>query len=72
MRQGDSKVLYATSDGGQHWTKQYVAFNVDASQLNFVTPDTGWAIELQPNSNRQLLKTTDGGHTWEQVSYTIS
>ncbi len=68
----DSKVLYATSDGGQHWAKQYTAFNIDVPQFNFATPDTGWAIEIQPDSTRQLLKTTDGGHTWEQVAYTVS
>ncbi|GAC1388621.1 MAG: hypothetical protein NVSMB49_01320 [Ktedonobacteraceae bacterium] len=68
----DSKVLYATSDGGQHWTKQYAAFNMNAPQFNFVSPGIGWAIEVQPNSNRQLLKTTDGGQTWKQVAYTIS
>lgn len=67
--------LYATSDGGQHWTNLPTTPNFyDVSSLNFVSAEIGWAIEISqvgpgPTS---LLKTTDGGKTWVVVPFPSS
>lgn len=74
--------LNLTSDGWQHWTairlpttfKQIYGFD-------FVSPTTGWAFAEnrtkffpEPGGGRSkgdiiaLLQTTNGGHTWRQVS----
>jgi photosystem II stability/assembly factor-like uncharacterized protein len=66
--------LYATSDGGQHWTKLPANPNSqDIEVLNFVSAEIGWAID---NPHAQfapgptiLLKTTDGGRTWTVVPF---
>lgn len=70
----DKTHLYTTSTGGQQWTE--LATNPPLhrlSSLNFVTHTIGWAIgSTQPNSiSRSLLKTTDGGHTWNILAPVI-
>jgi len=59
----DASVIYRTEDAGQHWTK--VQPNVSlkgTTELDFRTADEGWAIV-----GGRLLKTTDGGSTWNPV-----
>jgi photosystem II stability/assembly factor-like uncharacterized protein len=61
--------LHATSDGGRQWmTIQTSQLPVDVSQLNFVSPQVGWAIRQR---FPYLRKTLDGGRTWAPVPYTI-
>lgn len=61
--------LYVTHDGAQNWTP--VTPNVDLSQtiaqLDFVSKDVGWVLNMDANGVTQLLKTTDGGATWKPV-----
>jgi photosystem II stability/assembly factor-like uncharacterized protein len=64
--------LYATGDGGKHWTKivprpnlQYIALY----DYDFVTNKTGWALGAITHStpgpeSPPLFKTEDGGKTW--------
>jgi photosystem II stability/assembly factor-like uncharacterized protein len=67
-------MLYATSDGGQHWTQLPPGpDSQDLEVLNFVSAEIGWAID---NPHVQfapgptiLLKTTDGGQTWTVVPF---
>lgn len=60
--------LYVTSDGGQHWTKLPTDPNFNnISVLNFVSSKIGWAIANPEGISgpTTLLKTTDGGKTWQ-------
>ena len=71
----DGGNLYATKDGGQHWTKLAFRFTSSSAPslklLDFVTSKIGWAIGATPDTT-VLFKTVDGGHTWSPVPYTIS
>jgi photosystem II stability/assembly factor-like uncharacterized protein len=67
----DNKTLYVTQDGGQHWIKELPGSNFNnISQLDFVSNETGWAIgEINSNttSTTFLLKTENGGRTWQMM-----
>jgi photosystem II stability/assembly factor-like uncharacterized protein len=57
--------LYSTSDGGNHWfLTSNTAYQLNA--LSFTDPQNGWGV-----TRNQLLQTTDGGKTWQQIPYTI-
>jgi len=57
--------LYSTSDGGNHWfLTSNTAYLLNA--LSFTDPQNGWGV-----TSNQLLQTTDGGKTWQQIPYTI-
>ncbi|MCB2180048.1 DUF1906 domain-containing protein [bacterium] len=72
--------LFHTNDGGNRWNsyliKSYPQSNPLAAsfpiQLYFLDQETGWlAIKQQSSSNFNigaLLKTSDGGKTWQQMS----
>jgi hypothetical protein len=32
--------------------------------MDFVNPNTGWVITVDPANHRSLNRTTDGGATW--------
>jgi len=70
---GDGTTLYATQDGGQHWTKIIPSSNFkNAYLLDFVSTETGWAIGGPGPNTTFLLKSQDGGHTWITIHPTIS
>ncbi|TAK05409.1 DUF11 domain-containing protein, partial [Patescibacteria group bacterium] len=57
--------IYYTSDSGASWTQQYSASAGLLYDLYFLPGNnTGWAIE----SSGAVLKTTNAGGTWTQVS----
>ena len=57
--------LYSTSDGGNHWSAaSNTSYQLNA--LSFTDPQNGWGV-----TSNQLLQTTDGGKTWQQIPYTI-
>jgi photosystem II stability/assembly factor-like uncharacterized protein len=76
-------LIYTTNDGGQHWSK--VPMQTTFKQLSvfsFVSPDIGWATAKnvvrflpEPGGGMRkgdiiaVLKTTDGGRTWHEVSH---
>jgi photosystem II stability/assembly factor-like uncharacterized protein len=69
----DGKILYSTSDGGQHWAKLSPGANFkQITYLSFVSSTTGWAIGKQSNTSSFLLKTIDGGKTWTPIPISIS
>jgi photosystem II stability/assembly factor-like uncharacterized protein len=62
--------LYQTTDGGGSWTLIKRTGWADA-RLSFVDAHMGWAVACtdafcyQPKANQALIKTTDGGNTWQ-------
>jgi photosystem II stability/assembly factor-like uncharacterized protein len=57
--------LYSTSDGGNHWSPtSNTAYKLNA--LSFTDAQAGWGV-----TSDQLLHTTDGGKTWQQIPYSI-
>jgi photosystem II stability/assembly factor-like uncharacterized protein len=69
----DGTNLFVTSDGGQHWAKLARSTNFkQVTQLDFVSESTGWALSSQSAGSSYLLKTTDGGQTWTQITPMIS
>ncbi len=78
---GSNGVILHTEDGGNIWVEQDHAFTYGGyifSGLYFLDAYNGWAVGGKPTtysspSKRVILKTTDGGDTWETnlyVSYT--
>lgn len=54
-------VLLSTVNGGRTWTRQPLP---DVVSFYFVNAKTGWAV----GSNATLLKTSDGGATWQNYA----
>jgi photosystem II stability/assembly factor-like uncharacterized protein len=68
----NSSDLYATRDAGRSWTNLQVA---TVGGLDFLTPTLGWSFVTAPipsSGPAGLMQTTDGGHTWTQLTPTIS
>jgi len=63
-------IMYTTNDGGQHWS-QISTLPEEVGELSFTDTTNGWAVGNLQGNAQQLLHTTDGGKTWEQIDYTI-
>ncbi len=69
----DGATLLVTSDVAQHWQSLTTGgLFQQVGYLDFISPTLGWAIASQDSAHALLLQTTDGGHTWTQVSYSLS
>ncbi|HTV40705.1 MAG TPA: hypothetical protein VMF08_09025 [Candidatus Sulfotelmatobacter sp.] len=66
-------ILYRTDDGGQTWQaiskslENYLTHGETIVQLDFVDDEYGWAVAQNQHNKTQLLKTTDGGETWNAL-----
>lgn len=62
--------LYATRDGGQTW--QNIQHNLpkgaSVNQLQFTSPQNGWALVFELDFQTRLYVTNDGGQTWQTAS----
>jgi hypothetical protein len=71
---GTGGVLYQTADGGSTWrTLKQVAWE---GELHFIDPIHGWAVVWErgaSGSDRELslVRTLDGGYTWELLEATV-
>lgn len=61
--------LYQTDDAGASWTK-IKSVNWDG-QFSFVSEDLGWAV-ARSGDEIALVRTADGGRTWEEIEATIA
>ncbi len=57
---GDAGVIVHTTDGGASWEEQSSGSNCALTGVSFVDASNGWAC-----GNMALLRTTDGGQTWQ-------
>jgi photosystem II stability/assembly factor-like uncharacterized protein len=65
--------LWVTHNAGRTWTDLHTGPNLTgANELDFVTPELGWAFASPATSPPTLLQTTDGGRTWTPVNASIS
>ncbi len=61
--------LINTTDGGNAWQRQYIQSVEPLSQfplIQFINPNLGW---FTANSTSLLFRTTDGGITWDSLTY---
>ena len=74
-------MLYHTWDGGQTWEAlagtpgldAFLQHGGDVLQLDFVSAETGWAIVRAADGwTTQLLKTQDGGRSWDPIAELVS
>lgn len=73
---GSSGTLLSTKDGGKTWEKNKNLNNDTFRQVYFTDDQNGWLLcerdlfALGKNSPSYLLKTADGGTTWERIEFT--
>ncbi len=67
--QGFGPYIFITTNGGTDWQKIEIPVNTDIlpcefslNSIFFVNENTGWIV----GSNGIILKSTDGGETWEE------
>ena len=67
-----SASLVASFDGGGSWSTVYgpdPARGDRVSDLGFTTPSQCVAVAGDPNQRSVLLRSGDGGHTWNPVAF---
>ncbi|HTI14731.1 MAG TPA: hypothetical protein VL461_09210 [Dictyobacter sp.] len=62
--------FYASNDGGRRWSR-LARLPQSVGSLSFVNTRYGWGIRQLDAEHALLERTTDGGHTWHEISYTI-
>lgn len=65
-------LLYRTHDAGQTWEQAHINDQGTLSQIDFLTHQLGWALVKKAaftgNMVVDLLRTTDGGASWQIIS----
>lgn len=67
--------LYRTDDGGESWQvvpagkglENYLTHGEIVVELDFVDAKFGWAIARDQHGLTQVLRTRDGGKTWNRI-----
>jgi photosystem II stability/assembly factor-like uncharacterized protein len=76
-------ILYKTADGGLHWAISQPRADFQRIQdMQFLSATTGWAIGVNTPADLSSMsisdtvsspvKTSDGGKTWQTVTYDVS
>lgn len=60
-------VILSTMDGGEHWNMVATGELPELTHIHFVDAQHGWA-----GGSRTILRTTDGGDTWQSLPYISS
>ena len=72
---GDDGVIWHSIDGGANWERQKSGTRASLRAVHFQSPYTGWAVGRldQPGGGSVgvMLKTTDGGLTWDEVGVNV-
>ncbi len=59
--------MYYSEDGGKSFDYVSTESGIENSNgVEFITPTLGWAV-MNGYTEKYLIKTTDGGHTWNKV-----
>ena len=62
--------IYATSDAGESWTSQNSGTGRKLARIHFINSLEGWICGgLQDGNSYLVLKTSDGGNIWENISF---
>jgi photosystem II stability/assembly factor-like uncharacterized protein len=72
---GDSGAIVHTTDGGYNWVPQNSNLREYMVNVKFLNKRLGWALAWGLNPNyygTYILKTTNGGNTWDTASYPIA
>lgn len=64
---GDGSLM-RTTDGGVNWSVKYNNENYSIGQTFFINKETGWVSASDINYNDYLLKTIDGGNSWDEYN----
>ncbi|MEI7726670.1 MAG: YCF48-related protein [Bacteroidota bacterium] len=64
---GSNGTIIHTVNGGNTWTTQCSNILANLNTVFFIDPMNGWIVGSYPNSWELILKTTDGGNTWDIV-----
>lgn len=68
MLAGDDGIM-KTVDGGQNWDQIHTVDNETQMALLFVDEQTGYIPLYSDTASVQLIKTSDGGLTWNKIEY---
>jgi len=61
--------FYVTRDAARTWATVTpdIVFGDSFGSMDFVNPNSGWVISVDPENHRSLYRTHDGGATWLPV-----
>ena len=69
----DGEVVERTSNAGSTWshlavTPPHSGVQTGLQSIQFVDVNHGWAVWTDPQGNSHLIRTTDGGSTWQDLT----
>lgn len=72
---GDKKYLIYSDDKGENWNKVEISNKYSIVNIHFINKNLGFMLEFEDiamgDAIGSIMKTTDGGKTWEAVYYGI-
>ncbi len=66
---GEEGYLLYSSDGGYTWTEKNSGTDKDLMEIFFLDEQNGWIGTGENSPGGSVLKTTDGGETWEEIDF---
>jgi len=66
----NGKQFYVTRDAARTWNtiSPDIVFGDSFAAMDFVNPNNGWVVTVDPANHRSLYRTHDGGATWLSVT----